>query len=126
MIRARSKIGNTQMSASIRIALHDVPQTWLDREKWSRLRGTCNSDLETLTYLNAPFPDETTTASWPIAHSEGGLEIAEKMYRAGRNLLDEFRSGSLKGRFIAIGRDEDSKERIIEPSEWLHLYPHFA
>ena len=94
------------------IPLSEAPSRFLDPKKWAELRSFAKSDLIALTYINAPYPEEN--------------DEALRLYRIGRDLMQECRQLLVQGKLIATGSTSEGKRIKMASDAWINLWPLFA
>jgi hypothetical protein len=104
-------------------SLIDVPEKFLDQKKWARVRAFASSNLEALSYLNAPYPDGAADFFWSARGSDAD---ARRCYRLGKSLVSECRSLFIAGELVASGHTRDGVKELIPPALWIDLYPMFV
>jgi hypothetical protein len=109
------------MSSATRLI--EVPDKFLDQEKWAQVRAFASNNLEALSYLNAPFPNSAADFFW---NGRGSDSDARRFYRLGRSLLSECRSRFIAGELIASGYTRNGVKQFIPQAFWADLYPMFA
>ena len=72
------------MSSATRLI--DLPDKFLDQEKWAQVRALASNKLEALSYLNAPFPNSAADFFW---NGRGSNLDARRCYRLGKSLVEE-------------------------------------
>jgi len=109
------------MSSATRLI--DLPDKFLDQEKWAQVRALASNKLEALSYLNAPFPNSAADFFW---NGRGSDSDARRCYRLGKSLVEESRSLFTTGRLVASGLTRGGVRQKILKSWWIDLYPLFA
>ena len=109
------------MSSATRLI--DLPDKFLDQEKWAQVRALASNKLEALSYLNAPFPNSAADFFW---NRRGSDSDARRCYRLGKLLVTESRSLFLTGRLVASGLTRQGVRQNILKPWWIDLYPLFA
>jgi hypothetical protein len=109
------------MSSATRLI--DLPDKFLDQEKWAQVRALASNKLEALSYLNAPFPNSAADFFW---YGNGSDLDARRFYELGKSLVEESRSLFLSGRLVASGLTRQGIRQSIPSGWWIGLYPLFA
>lgn len=104
-------------------SLIEVPEKFLDHEKWAQVRAFASSKLEALSYLNAPRPDSAADFFW---NGSGSDSDALRCYRLGKSLLTECRSRFIAGELIASGFTRNGVKQLIPQALWVDLFPMFT
>jgi hypothetical protein len=110
---------------SVPIRLNEVPQNFLDKGQWAKLRAFAPGDLIALTYINAPYPDRNHPRDF-FWGSGGSFKQAVRCYEIGRNLLGQCRKLLIEGKVVATGSRPHCRRETIKPITWANLWPMFA
>jgi hypothetical protein len=108
------------------VSLSEVPGRFLNRREWNSLRRRAPQKLIALTYINAPYPNETDPSDffWDQRRSRAA---AIHCYWTGRSLLQECRALLTDGKLVATAVDgKTATRKAISAKEWLNLWPMFA
>ena len=103
--------------------LIEVPDKFLDQEKWGQVRAFASSTLEAVSYLNAPYPESAADFFW---NRRGSDLDARRCYRLAKSLVADCRALFSAGELFASGFTRNGVKELIPPALWIDLFPMFA